>query len=107
MPFTRVAPSPGGASVASSGTHEDIDNIGSPAGWSNSAVSGMTYWPMPNVQHLCILVSDLFAGTCSLQIPSGGCLAQTVVFLLRILEQSHTSLEMSCKQNHKRKDFFG
>lgn len=77
MPFTRVAPSPGGASVASSGTHEDIDNIGSPAGWSNSAVSGMTYWPMPNVQHLCKLVSDLLRE----RVPSRSLL---VVALLRL-----------------------
>ena len=40
LPFARVAPSPGGASVASSGTHEDIDNIGSP-GWPGTPVSGM------------------------------------------------------------------
>ncbi|XP_045197041.2 trithorax group protein osa-like isoform X3 [Mercenaria mercenaria] len=40
LPFARVAPSPGGASVASSGTHEDIDNVGSPSGWSSSAKSG-------------------------------------------------------------------
>lgn len=94
MPFTRVAPSPGGASVASSGTHEDIDNIGSPAGWSNSTVSGMTYWPMPNVEHCVNLYLTFLRELGSPQIPSGGCLAQTVVFLLRI--PLHTTRASFC-----------
>ncbi|XP_052809896.1 trithorax group protein osa-like isoform X3 [Mya arenaria] len=40
LAFTRVAPSPGGASIASSGTHEDIDNIGSPSGWGSGKSGG-------------------------------------------------------------------
>ena len=39
QPFARVAPSPGGASVASSGqSQDDVENIGSPS-WA--PVSGM------------------------------------------------------------------